>query len=450
MNGFEFASQYPLTTALFRRRTHRLAVGLREVRAGSLTYRSDQPPQPLNELEEAMLIASVGTTGFTLPDRPYEDEHGKPILASPNIDSMMGRAAGSPDNARATHFFLINDSGTYFLRQIKDPTEDYSWTPENLIRLANKSKVRVLDRRLDLPRKFPYYLDSNRFLSNLAGTTILLPIVDLTRQYINGLMYLMTEEPGRRPTIVDDRNFYRPAGVKKWSDSGYLNAKMRLPLSIMGTFRAELEATLLLQNAMLMTQAMGLGGWIHATMGPPFMLGHPLYASDPGYADAKGLGLNFTYDTPRRKWFGLLDLVRWGVHIPTVRANPVGMGDLIQGLCPPYRSMNEAVDELVRLKYGADGTYNDAKYFNRILRGPFGDSYLREVPKFDDNTIAVVKAICTYIHETHGRFPAHCDAMHVPGIWLQAHHIDTKYYDYLFRDGYTEVQREHAERWHTA
>ena len=30
------------------------------------------------------------------------------------------------------------------------------------------------------------------------------------------MMYLLTQPDGARPAIVDDRNFYQPAGVKKW------------------------------------------------------------------------------------------------------------------------------------------------------------------------------------------------------------------------------------------
>ena len=65
--------------------------------------------------------------------------------------------------------------------------------------------MKLLDRRIDVPdgkRDFPAYLDSNRFLSNLPGTTILFPVVDLSRQYINGMMYLLTQPEGARP---DDR-----------------------------------------------------------------------------------------------------------------------------------------------------------------------------------------------------------------------------------------------------
>jgi hypothetical protein len=52
-------------------------------------------------------------------------------------------------------------------------------------------EVCLLDHRIDVPdgnRDFPAYLDSNRFLSNLPGTTILFPVVDLSRQ---------TGQPGR-------------------------------------------------------------------------------------------------------------------------------------------------------------------------------------------------------------------------------------------------------------
>ena len=124
-------------------------------------------------------------------------------------------------------------------------------------------------------RDFPAYLDSNRFLSNLPGTTIMFPVVDLSRQYINGMMYLLTQPDGARPVIVDDRNFYRPAGVKKWIKSGFLNNDIKLPLGTLWSMRTQIEADLLLQNLMLTADAMGLGAWIHASIAPPVLLGRP-------------------------------------------------------------------------------------------------------------------------------------------------------------------------------
>jgi hypothetical protein len=217
--GLDALSTRPLLETVWRRRTHRVSRGS-AVSAGSMSYTSTHPRAPLSELEEAILIALTGCTGLTMPDRPFADpRNDKPIMAKPNLN-MAGRTAGSPDNAQGTHFFLINDSGTYFLRKLPPAaTGADPFDPAVLIERANQAKVRILDQRIDVPdgkRDFPAYLDSNRFLSNLPGTTILFPVVDLSRQYINGMMYLLTQPDGARPTVVDDRNFYRPAGVQRW------------------------------------------------------------------------------------------------------------------------------------------------------------------------------------------------------------------------------------------
>ncbi len=154
-------------------------------------------------------------------------------------------------------------------------------TPDVLVRRANACKVKLSDKRPEFPREFPYYLDSNRFLSNVPGSTILFPVVDMTRQYINALMYLLTEPDGHRPAFLDDRNFYLPAGVKEWIKSGFLNKDIKLPLGVLGTMRTQIEAELLLQNLILMLQAMGLGrldsrlGRAHqAAAGPGIRAGH--------------------------------------------------------------------------------------------------------------------------------------------------------------------------------
>ena len=70
------------------------------------------------------------------------------------------------------------------------------------------------------------------------------------------------------------------------------------------------------------------------------------------------------------------------------------------------------------------------------------------MPYYDARVIDCVKDICTYIYRTHGRFPAHVDAVYVPGVWLQAHHLDLNYYDTLFNGGYTETHKHHEELWH--
>ncbi len=439
--GFRDFVRYPLLDAVLGRRTRRVSRGVRRVRAGSLTFESpDATPQPLTELEEAILIAFTGVTGITAPDRPFQSDDGSDeIMGAPNL-TMVGRAAGSPDNAQATHFFLINDEGTYYLRRLDDEPP-IPFTPENLVRRAARAKQKVLEGRLDfLTRDFPVYLDSNRFLSNVPGTTILVPVVDLTRQYINAIMYLLTQPDGHRPALVDDRNFYLSAGVRRWVKNGFLNKDIRVPLGVLGTMRTDYEAMLLLQTLMLTAQSMGLGAWIHATIGPPVMLGHPLFA--PKY----GRGLGFEYLTPR---FSLLDQVRWGVVLPSARAHPVGLPGSFTGLCPPYvDDMGDAVDQIIDHKFGEGGIYRNPESFKRVFKPDLTDQYIDEVPVYEEEVIACAKAVCRYIVRTHRRFPAHCDAIHVPGVWLQVHSLNVAYYDHLFQhDVLTEAQRSHDERW---
>ena len=448
--GLDALLRRPLLETIWRRRTHRVSQGS-SVLAGTMSYQSQELREPLSELEEAVLIAMTGATGLTMPDRPFEDPATKkPIMAKPNL-VMDGRTAGSPDNAQGTYFFMINDSGTYFIRKLPPPPDgEKALTAERLVARANEAKVRILDRRLDVPdgkRDFPAYLDSNRFLSNLPGTTIFLPVVDLSRQYINGMMYLLTQPDGARPAIVDDRNFYRLAGVKSWVDKGFLNKDIKVPLGVIGSLRTQIEADLLLQNLFLTADAMGLGAWIHGSISPPVLLG------DPKFAKTYGPMLGFDFVTPPWR---LMDILRWQVPLPRyadLRSNPIGLrfkGEhLIKGMSPPYYgSMADAVAAVVEEKFGKDGLFNDQALFAQIYKEDYGRRYLAEAAVYNADVIGCTRDICTYIHETHGRFPAHCDAIHVPGVWLQAHHVEIDYYDRFFRNGLTDTHRGHHGAWH--
>ncbi|HVE82797.1 MAG TPA: hypothetical protein VND93_08105 [Myxococcales bacterium] len=440
--GLRAALEYPLLSAIFHRRSRRISQGIRSVPAGSLTYSSSKEPQPLTPLEEALLIAATGTTGFTMPDMPFRTEDGRPLVGSPMVD-VLGRAAPSPDNAQATQFFLVNDSGTYFLRRpdLKDapPLGDGRMDAGRLLAYAEACKVKVLDRRVDFPRQFPYYLGRNRYVSNVPGSTLLVPVVDLTRQYINGLMFLLTQDDGHRPVFVDDWSFYRPAGVKKWIRNGFLNPEEKIPLGMLHHGRIPYEAEMLLQNVFLTMQAMGLGGWIHAGFAGPVLLGDADYAKD-------GPGLGFRFHTPRKP---LRRLLRFLFPLPSWRPNPVGLDGVLEGFCPPYHpSMSEAVDALLRHKYGPRGLYTDPSSFQRVFKPGLAERFVEEVPRYTDEVIACCKDVCNYIFDTYDRFPAHVDAMYVPGVWIQAHHLDLDYYDQLYQRGYSSTQAGHQALWH--
>ena len=74
--------------------------------------------------------------------------------------------------------------------------------------------------------------------------------------------------------------------------------------------------------------------------------------------------------------------------------------------------------------------------------------YLKEASVYSKDVIECTRDICTYIYETHGRFPAHVETIHAPGIWLQVHHVEQEYYDAYFQHGLTEAHRDHDHAWH--
>ena len=441
--GLEHLLQYSLLEALFRRRSRRISKGLPSVLAGSLTYKSTQVPQPLSPLEEAMLIVATGVTGLTMPDQPFKTELGKDLVGTPML-AISGRSASSADNAQSTHFFMINDSGTYLLKTPSDGIpprlSSDGLDTQALIDYAERCKVKVLDKRLDFPRQFPYYFGRNRYVSNVPGSTLLIPVVDMTRQYINQFMYLLCQDDGHRPVFIDDWNFYRLAGVKKWVKNGFLNPEHKVPIGLANTFRIHVESDLLVQNLLLLIQAMGLGGWVHAAFSGPYLLGSPDFSAE------SGPGLGFRYLTPNKFWRKLLKPI---TPLPAWQPNPVGLDGLLEGFCPPYYpDMPAAVDALLRRKYGPSGVYRDQATFDQIFKPGLAARFLEEVPHYSPETIECCKDVCSYIYNTYGRFPAHVDAMYVPGVWVQAHHLDLNYYDEWFRNGYTDTQANHEARWH--
>jgi hypothetical protein len=90
---------------------------------------------------------------------------------------------------------------------------------------------------------------------------------------------------------------------------------------------------------MLMGQAMGLGGWVHASVAAPYVLERD--------RSKQFLGLGFRMQ-PGKTWPD----TSWP-PVPASQPNPVGIDGVLQGLCPPYvASMNDAVDQLLEESMG--------------------------------------------------------------------------------------------------
>jgi hypothetical protein len=342
------------------------------------------------------------------------------------------------------------------------PPDKADWADADWLAAAQAVKVKLFDQRLDFPRQFPYYLGWNKQISNRPGTTIFLPVVDCTRGYINIILNLLTEPDGQRPLWVDDWQKFKPADVVEaleWAgvelglagadkkvpyevigglaraQDKFVNPNIVLPLGLASTMRVNYEALFLLQNLMLVGQAMGLGGWVHASVAPPYIL-----ERDPS---KQLFGLGFRMQ-PGKTWPD----TDWP-PVPASQPNPVGIDGVLQGLCPPYvASMDDAVDQLLAEKFGPAGMYGDVNVFKRpYLSETFAQNYLQNASHYSDQAIAYAKQICSYIYDIYGRFPAHCDAFHVPGVWLQLSHLELEYYEKYFNSNQYARQNQHAAMW---
>jgi len=458
---------YPLMSAIFDRRTRRVARGT-SIPSGPISHTSTNTPAPLSPLEEAVLIVSTGLTGkSTMHDVPALNADGTSRFSAPLIN-ILARSASSIDNAHAVWFFLINDEGTWLIKHLRNqqaldalrglPPRWEDWKEADWLAAASSMKHRLYKERLDFPRHWPYYFIWNRQISNRPGTTILLPIVDLTRQFINVLLSLLSEEDGQRPLFIDDWRRFHPKSLLDWgawlasllgfvpkisyqiiggakrARGDWLNSKYPAPIGYANTMRTDYETFFQLQNLMLIAQAMGLGGWIHAAVGAPYV-----YERDP--AQGK-FGIEFRMQQPK-KWR------RWP-PLPTPIENPIGIDGVLESLTPPYvASMDEAVDRVLEEKYGPAGTYGDQAIFDRSYRSAgYGDAFLKmaaQRPK--PEVVAYAKEICNYIYDTYGRFQAHVNAFHLPGIWLQFSHLELEFYDKYFDADLYRRQATHGEMW---
>ncbi len=412
------AWNYPLFDAIFNRRSRRMSLGA-EIPGGATKYKSDKPPLPLDDVEEALLVeAGTGISGMNLSDLPYTYPDGKSASGNTMIQ-FTGRTWPSACGSHSTELIYFNDGGTYVV-SLKDAcasrirqyeTEDER---EGIISSFRENRIKILDHRPEHPRAYPAMLSFNLWDSNIEGSTVFLPVINNTWQYINGLLLMCGWADGGA-YIVDDMNGMRPAGNERWVGEGLLDPNRPLPLSATDMGQS-VEPAFILQNISLAQQAMGLGGWVHAGVNPLVL------------ADALG----FRQITPE------------GALFP----NPVGIDGVLQGYCPPYyKNMDAAVDAVVAAKFGANGIYT----LDAGREAPFLDrnEFVAAVPRYSEQLVQCVKDICNYIYETYGRFPHNIPTMQISPVWCQAHHLDLDFYDKFYEKGaYTQTQADHYEDWH--
>ena len=433
-------AHYSLLDALLARRSCRFSKG-RRLNGGPLAYASAHEPESLSLADEAALaFAACGITGYTMAELPYQAGDVAEAGGGNIIVHFVGRTAFSADAAHLITVFVLNDDGVWLLKRPQDyprlevPELVKAAREQRWLDLYEKSRVRIANSRLDVPRELPFMPPFNKWSANLRGTTYFLPIAELSGLFINVLLAAFSEDVAY--FVVDERQNFQPAGVAKFARSkgGYLHDNLAegrvVPVSYLDTWMYEFAAVeqgAMLQNLALVTAALGLGGF-------PHLASHPF-----GWFQA--LGFRMT-DIPFSRTIGagtvmkgLLRVLKKDSPIPTAVGLERDGRVLIKPFCPPYyRSMEEAVLAFVDYKYAqGQGTLRDG---GAASNWQDGATVQAGIPQFSDQTIAATIACCEYLYHRYGRIPATNGPFRTLMAY-QAHHLDTDFYKKFYRPDVT-------------
>lgn len=416
--------EFPLMQAIFGRRARRFGLGM-ELPSGPLAFRSDKDPLPLTELEQMILVgAATGVSGwnFGVPFGPRTPEAHAEFT-----ERFTGRTAPTAAGLGTPALFFTDDRGCYCTRTRDVRPERMREEPgevdglERILEVCRKHTIRIQDARLDVPSVPPHVLPPNLWWANKPGSTLFMPVADASEEAL-GLLALMI----RHGVMIVDHETGEPAGnLEPFVRSGLLEREKQHPLSELQGYTHEcvcLEVAFMGHNIALVMQAMGLGGLYFNGLDGLTVLGAKAADGIPG------LGFRFVEDE------------RW------VTPNPVGLDGVYEALCPPYYpDMHAAVEAFVERKFGAGGAYEPDG------AGPWRESVRVKgsVGSYSTDFVDCLSEVARYIHDKHGKFPGTRSTIVLPGF-VQAHHLDTDFYDAHYREGaYLKTHAKHMERWHS-
>lgn len=412
-NGLAEAMRFPLVDAIRGRRSRRFAKGA-TIPAGPLAYASRHDPAPLSALEQMLLLTTVsGSTGWSNLI-PYNRFY------LPNIPNYAASAGGrsfpSAAGFHTSEVFFTDDSGVYFL-----PTRDMAAVEApDIETYLDRHKARIIklaDGRLNTPRTPQHMEMHNEWCANVPGSTLIIPVADLAQHMVLVLCYLVQNGA----CIYDDLNNRPVPGIERFKAS--VDTENPFPLSYieqLALTEVTVETSTACFAGALMLQALGLGGWMYGGINPFSTLGA---SGDP---EVPGLGFQFQMlpDAP----------------LPHVTGRP----GVLEGHCPPhYPDMRAVVEAVVDRKFGPGGP------FNPVTAGPYRDN--RAVRSsgapINGEFVDCVTAMAQYVFDTFGRFPATVPAIFTL-MYLQAHQLDTEFYDTHFESGaYLRTHAEHDRNW---
>ncbi len=417
--GLVEATNFPLIEAIHGRRSRRFARGA-SIPGGPLAYTSKHAPAPLTELEQTLLLTTVsGNTGWSnlIPhNRFYE----------PKIPNYAGAAGGrtfpSAAGFHTSEIFFTDDNGSYFFptRDMASPAANEDFGAKDLAAFLAEHRSRIVklaDGRLNIPASPSHMEMHNEWCANVPGSTLIVPVADLAQHSILSLCYLVQNGA----CIFDDVNKRPIPGIERFRE--IVDIDNPYPLTVvdqMSLTEVSVEISTACYAGALMLQAMGLGGWMYNGINPISVLG--------GSGDPEVPGLGFRSDTDKR----------WPLP------NVTGLEGVFEAHCPPhFGDMRKAVQSVVERKYGAGGP------FNANTPGPYKDNtgVRGSAASHNDVFVDCVATMAQYIYDQFGRFPATVPSVFAL-MYLQAHQLDTDFYDKHFSPGaYLNTHAAYDRNW---
>ena len=200
---------------------------------GRSLYRSDKEPYPLSEEETALLVAAAtGVTGAILCEG---DTQGGMVKS-------VGRTHPSAVGAHRTVLFFTNDDGLFLYQGTKhkmSKMKEYE-TAEDRDKVKgfyDEYTVKLGDGRFDLPRSEPGLFAHNLWVTNQPGTTLFMPVTDVSQDLIRLMVNMCDASGGARYTkrrrVLHRRRTQGNAagpGARSGRSNGLLDRGKPLPL----------------------------------------------------------------------------------------------------------------------------------------------------------------------------------------------------------------------------
>lgn len=413
---------FPLLAAIFGRRSRRFGRGM-TIPNGPFAYKSTHASVPLCTLErDLLMLCGAGISGWN--SGIEHTASGADDLGCNYPVRLVGRTYASAAGVHASELIINDDSGAY-ITQLRDqnPTRwqelAQSGDLDELRKTMWRHVARLSDTRVTIPAEAPHTAAHNLWNANKPGTTMFVPVVDVTQIMLD----LLTIYLGMGLTPIDPRTNETCGDLRPYQRAGMIDATKRfsiVELEQQALTAAAMEVAQICHNITLSQQAMGLGGWLFGGLNAQSLMG--------GFDDVPGLGFRFLRD---KRWFS---------------PNPVGLDGHFEGLCPPYfPDMRAAIEHFDAMKFGEGGTFDPRR------PGPYRETAAvkAKIERYSVEKKTLLGDVATYIFETYGKFPGTVPSVYIRA-YVQAHHLDTDFYDKFYGpESYLKSHRQHFEQWHS-